>query len=200
MCGIVALLVLLSGVFGFAAFGSQTASAPVEVTTEVQAVPTQAIACATAPADQDVPAMLALVGDTFKSSEWTQQVGGDGSRTTLTWRSATSTAYLEYLHFDCGYSQSQLDQYFSPEGLRTMFSYYDSYQETYQCKSGDLRLHEFDLVYHGSDYHALYWVKKVSPTRIADLVLVFPTSEADQEAEYAGMLFPELPTCQAPAG
>ena len=68
------------------------------------------------------------------------------------------------------------------------------------CVSDDNRLFEFNATSNGSDYHVLYWVKQITPTRVADIMLTFPASQPAQQADYAGRLFPDLPTCEAATG
>ena len=46
----------------------------------------------------------------------------------------------------------------------------------------------------------LYWVEQVTPTRVADFALTFPANQQAKLAEYAGRLFPDLPTCTPAAG
>ena len=138
----------------------------------------------------------------FEHGDWTQQVSSDAAERPPTWRSSQygAVAYLECLHYDCGVTQEQIDSYYSPAGFDVIFSNYTSYEKTAQCTRDGLRLFEFDAVSNDSDYHVLYWVEQVTPTRVAGLMLAFPATEPAQQAEYAGQLFPDLPTCEAAAG
>ncbi len=207
MCGLIAAaLMIFGGLFGYVVLTPQTVSEPhivqIEPTVEAMAVPTQVVECASASDEQDMQQMLALVGDTFKQGDWEQQVRNDSARTTATWRSAKydAVAYLELLHYDCGVSKEQIDQYFSAAGFAVLLANYTSYEKTAQCEAHGVKLFEFDAVSRDSDYHIFYWVDQVSPTRVAAIMLTFPTIEPFQQALYAGQLFPDLPTCEPAAG
>ncbi len=206
MCALIALaFFIFAGFFGVRLEQSQLGELPQLLTVEptsVAIVPTQAISCAAPSTDQDINDMLALVGDTFASKYWTQTIDSASSQRTVTWvnNSLNGLAYLDYLQFDCGVTQAQIESYYSPQGFATIFSNYQSYTQTAQCEANGINLHEFDVTAHNLDYHADYWVRKVSPTRVEGFLLVFPTDKPAQQAEYAGKLFPDLPTCEAAAG
>ena len=207
MCSIIALLVLVvSGLFGYSmASSQQTISEPqtMEVTAEVAPIPTQAISCATQAVSQDLSEMGAVVdAKIFEPTLWTMQNDVGDGRTTMTWRSDKlgAVAYLEYLHWDCGVSSGQIDQYFSPQSFESIWSNYSSYTQTAFCQQNDLRLFEFDATFNENDYQIRYWVEPVTPTRVADLALTFPADQQAKMAQYAGHLFPDLPTCTGAAG
>ncbi len=206
MCSIIAfLLIVFAGFFGYAAFDLPVQDAP-PVTSSVVVVPSieapAPISCASPSADHDIAAALALAGDTFAASTWVEQVSSDSAKTTVTWTASSlgAVAYLEYLHYDCGYTQQQIDDYYSPASWATIFANYDSYEKVDECSYDNLRLYEFDASLNGSDYAVRYWVKPATDTRVAGLMLVIPVDQAATVAQYAGELFPKLPTCQAAAG
>lgn len=204
MCLLIALLLAAFGYFGF--MGVQMDVAPPvmlgEAAIEVAPVATRAIVCASIPEEQDIENLLALVGDTFESPNWSQSITSDANRTTGTWRSDLSgaVAYIEVLHYDCGITQQQVKQYYDDAGFQVIFANYDSYNQVDWCVADGTRLFEFIAVSGGSEYHVQYWVKQLTPTRVADFMLTFPASQPGQQAEYAGRLFPDLPTCEAAAG
>ena len=206
MCSIIAIFFLVvSGFLGFSMIGtSQTFTPPVEATAEVMPlIPTQAFACATQDVSQDFVQMGGVVDSSiFAPSLWTTQSDVGDQRTTTTWSSSSlnAVAYLEYLHFDCGATQEQIDDYFSPSTFQTIFSNYSSYKQTASCQRNGLRLFEFDTTLNDTDYLTRFWVEQVTPTRVADLTLTFPANQQAKAAEYAGRLFPELPTCQGAPG
>lgn len=202
MCLIITLLLAVFGFFGFMGIETQIEPPTIEVTAQAAPVATQAIACESIPEQQDIENMLALVGDTFDAANWSQSITSDATRTTGTWRSDPSgaVAYIEVLHYDCGITQQQVKRYYDEAGFEIIFSNYESYQLIAQCAAGDARLFEFDAVANNSEYRVMYWVKRLSPTRVADIMLTFPASQLAQQAEYAGQLFPELPTCEEAAG
>jgi hypothetical protein len=218
MCSIIAILLLVvSGLFGYSMVSSsqQPISPPpiveiapastqsVQATAEALPLPTQVIACATQDSSQDLAQMTQVINaKVFEPALWTAQSDVNDQRTTTTWHSDKlgAVAYLEYLHFDCGVSQEQIDQYFTPETFQTIMSSYSSYQMTSECRHNGLRLFEFDASFNDTNYHVLYWIEQVTPTRVADITLTFPVSQQAKLSEYAGRLFPDLPTCQAASG
>jgi len=210
MCSIIAILVLIfSGFLGYSLVeqSSTVAVAPTPeisvATAEAVALPTEAIACATQPASSDMAEMQQLISPRiFESALWTRENGAGDQRTTMTWRSDRlgAVAYLEFLHFDCGVTQEQIDQYFSPENFDVILANYTSHQLIAQCEHNGVKLFEFDVTANSQSYHLLYWVKQVTPTRVADLTLTFPSQNQAKLAGYAGRLFPDLPTCTAAAG
>ena len=196
MCGLIALVLLVfGGFFGFTVAENQMLSVPAMA--HALLAPTQGSACASSPSGQDIDNMLAFVGDSFEPEIWMRQISSDSTRTSGVWtaRSLGASASLAYLHYDCGVTQEQIDQYFGAENFKIMFSHYSSYKQTAECQAAGLKLDEFDTVFSGFNYHALLWGEQVSPTRIIGLVLVFPSSQQAKQADYARHLFPDLSTC-----
>ena len=213
MCGIIAILLLIiGGLFGISAYESSAPlvsepqiimETPVAATAEAPPIPTQMISCASQTTEQDFAEMSKIVApDVFPAALWTSRSDATDSRTTTTWTadSLGAVAYLEYLHYDCGVSQQQIDDYFSSDNFKVILSNYSSYQPTAQCQHNDLKLFEFDLSFNGGSYHMLYWAKQITPTRVADLFITFPANQQAKQAEYAGRLFPDLPSCQRAGG
>jgi hypothetical protein len=215
MCSIIAIfLLVVSGLFGYSMVSTQQTinepqiveipvTAEMAATAEAALIPTQVIACPTQSAAQDAAESLQMIDpNIFEPALWTSQGGLEDLRTTTTWRSDKlgAVAYLEFLHFDCGVSADQIDAYFSPESFQTIFSNYTSYQQTASCEHNGIRLFQFDAVSNDANYRVLYWVKQISPTRVADLMLTFPADQQAKLAQYAGRLFPNLPTCSEAGG
>lgn len=220
MCGVIALILLvLAGLFGYSASpGSapSTFDAPPAVTVQAPplamtptptstpdmtgaAVPTQLFNCAPVSESEDEANMLALVGGAFQPALWTQQLGSDASKTTATWiaNAYGAVAFLEYLHYDCGIPTNALEDYYSPAGFDVLLSNYTSHEQTAECAAGDVRLFKFNVTFAGADYVMDYWVARVSSTRAAGLMLVFPAGSAAKLDGYAERLFPQLPDCEA---
>jgi len=78
---------------------------------------------ATEPTQRDVDYILAFTGDTFKSKEWERSYAVESMRASVTWMNdgTGSLAYPDYLIFSCGYTQEDIDDYFSDENFRTVF-------------------------------------------------------------------------------
>lgn len=197
MCSIIALLALL--LFGVGGYSAIAPAVPAQGVPEVASP--AVVSCATASAEEDVRAMLDLFGDTFASGDWTEQISTSDTKTTATWLSSSlgAVAYLEYLHYDCGVTEEQIDAYYSPEGFDVLLSSYDTHEFTLSCELSDTRLYEFDATLSGNAYHILYWVEQVSATRVAGLMLVVPLTNRTDQVDLAFELYPELPTCSPAA-
>ncbi len=203
MCSIIALLLIVfAGFFGYSSFAVPQTSTQSSVIGVPSVEAPRLISCASPSADQDIAAALAFAGDTFAAPTWAEQVSSDAAKTTVTWTASKlgAVAYLEYLHYDCGYTQAQIDEYYGAASWATIFANYDSYAKVDECSYDDLRLYEYDVSLNAYDYAVRYWVKPATDTRVAGLMLVVPTDQAATMAQYAGDLFPQLPTCQAAAG
>jgi len=200
MGGLIAiLLLLLSGFLGVSMTENQALSAQASI--DVTPVATaETNSCAAPTSHDDVHDALAVAGDNFPSTLWTVSTTDDvyPFETTVTWLSNRlgAVAFLEYLHYDCGVTQQDIDQWVMPERFKTVFANFSSYEQTTHCQKNDIQLFEFSVVTtYGSNDHALYWVKQVSPTRVAAFNLILPDSYHAKQAVYAQKLFPELPTC-----
>ncbi len=204
MCSIIALLLIVfAGFFGFSVAVPEVVAPPAESAISVPSIEAPApISCASPSADADIAAALAFTGDTFAAPTWTEQVSSGATKTAVTWTASSlgAVAYLEYLHYDCGYTQQQIDAYYSAASWATIFSNYNSYEKVGECSYKDTRLYEFNVSLNSSNYAVRYWVDPVSDTRVAGLMLVLPVDQQAALAQYAGNLFPNLPTCQVAAG
>jgi hypothetical protein len=151
------------------------------------------------PTDQDVKKALAYTGDIFLTSNWKRLYTVGNQRVAITWHhnSLDALAYLEYLVWDCGYTQSDLDIYFSESSFKNgFFKAYDNPVEVKHC-TGDngLSLYEYSAAYQGEAYSILYWSKLESPIRILTLMLSFPTKDKAAQDQLASRLFPKLVAC-----
>ncbi len=156
---------------------------------------------ATDPTQRDVDYSLAFTGDTFKSKEWQRSYTVKSMRASVSWMNdgTGSLAYLDYMIFSCGYTQKDIDRYFSAENFRDVFFVgYQNLQRVTTCTQAedDLTLHEFTAEHLGEKYLIRDWIKLDTPTRVVDLVLVFPLTSKTQLDIYARQIFPDLSTCQ----
>ncbi len=155
---------------------------------------------ATEPTQRDVDYILAFTGDIFKSKEWQRSYADESMRASVTWMHANngSLAHLSYLIFSCGYTQKDIDDYFSPQNFQEiLFSGYQNLNRTGICTQADsnLTLYEFAADYQGEKYLIRDWVKLDTPTRVLDFMLIFPQTEQAQLDAYARQVFPNLSTC-----
>jgi hypothetical protein len=149
------------------------------------------------PTEEDIDKILSFGTDLFESDNWVRSYTVEPYKITLTRHNDVdfAVAYTEYLVYTCGYGQTELNEYFSPEGFNIVFQGYESYSQAGFCEAPDLALYEFDLVDEGADYISHYWVEQTDDTHVLVMMLVFPKGSAAQLEEYSTRLFPALPSC-----
>ncbi len=107
-----------------------------------------------------------------------------------------SLVYLEYLIFNCGYTEEDLDDYFNDEYFaQIVLIDYDNPQKVGECRQGDVRLYEFRADFMGQSYRISQWVKPDNERRVAGLFMTFPLEDEEMMDSYAVKIFPELPVC-----
>ncbi|MFZ5822354.1 MAG: hypothetical protein ACOYYJ_20890 [Chloroflexota bacterium] len=152
------------------------------------------------PAEEDVRFVLAIGEDLFDQPEWVRSYTVEPYKVSLTRRNDTQSAiaYAEYLMYNCGYGQAELDEYFSEASFAIVFGNYESHVRTNFCEEGSLALYQYDLVDEGTPYAARYWAKQQSDTRLLVVMLVFPRENPSLMDTYATRLFPDLAACGVP--
>ena len=221
MCGLIAFLLIISGLWGFGSSfqSAQSVIVPPELTAEAVLVSTpedipqvdsipqidmpQLISCKGQPLEQDITEIESIVGNTFSGDDWDESISTNEYRTYVTWTNASrgGLAFLDYQHYDCGVTQAQIDAYFSEDNFDILLSNYQSFDQTAACASGGMNLYEFDVVtIEGYDYMMRWWYWQETPTRVASMQMTFPITQQAALAEYAGDLFPDFPTCTPAAG
>jgi len=151
------------------------------------------------PTDQDVKNALDYTGKIFQTKDWKRLYTVGNQRVAITWnhRTLDALAYLEYLVWDCGYTQNDLDTYFSSDSFKNgFFKAYDNPIEVKHCSGENgLTLYEYSAAYKGVPYSILYWSKLENPTRILTMMLSFPTKDKAVQDQLATQLFPKLTSC-----
>ena len=149
------------------------------------------------PTDADIKKVLTFGEGLFNSADWVKSYTVDPYKVTLTRRNDTAQAivYSEYLIFTCGYSQTDLGNYFNDEGFNIIFSDYESHTLAKFCEQSGTSLYEYDLVDSNINYKARYWVKQEDEKHIFVYMLVFPQSNPDALEKFSKQLFPLLTTC-----
>jgi hypothetical protein len=154
------------------------------------------------PSQDDVDFVLEFGQAPFNQPDWVKSYTVEPYRVTLTRQNnqENAVAYLEYLMYNCGYGQTELDEYFSEEGFATVFSNYDSYTLYNFCENEnkDLALYEYELEDEDEEFAARYWVQQISDTRLLIQMLVFPSNRMPIMNGYAQEIFPELVACGGP--
>ncbi len=153
------------------------------------------------PSKEDVAFLSTFTGETFTSEEWIKSDSVKDLRASTTWihQDEGGVAYAEYLLYNCGCTQSDVEHYLS--GLNSenaMFHNYQNIQLVKQCalENEAVTLYEFSVTWKEDAYSLRYWVKLQSQTRILTMMLAFPESSTSLMSQYATAIFPELPSCQ----
>jgi hypothetical protein len=150
------------------------------------------------PTAVDIEYVLSFGSQTFAADDWIKRYTVEPYRVSLTRNNDTlgALAFFEYLIYNCGYGQADLDSYFNAANFDIVFSEYESYADAGFCEIENLALYEYDLVENGIRYAARYWVKQVSDTRVLVLMLVFPAAAPDALDQYSRAIFPGLTHCE----
>lgn len=151
------------------------------------------------PQMSDLQVAAQLDNNTLQSPTWTLSASGTDAMTRFTFTSSTlgGVAMIDVLHYDCGYTDDDIDAYFTDATWAATFASYTTWEETAYCVVDRLRLREFSLTYSGYTYYARYWITPVSEQRVASFLLVLPEWELDGLGSYAEHLFPDLVSCGA---
>lgn len=210
MCLLIAILLFFGGFFGISnVFTSSSVSTaepvlveppPLKLTpTPTAAVQATSEACVTVSVEDDEADMLALVEGVFEAPTWTMQSYSSemSSRVVFQTEAFDKLADVQFVHYDCGDSEGQLDFLTAPAQLDQLLTSYNSYTYITTCGVGDIRLVEMSATFGDKDYAMRYWVEQISPTRLLSLNLVFEEGEEAEQEQYAQDLFPELPNCDA---
>ncbi|PKN95441.1 MAG: hypothetical protein CVU44_01795 [Chloroflexi bacterium HGW-Chloroflexi-6] len=134
----------------------------------------------------------------FEPDVWKASYSVLPYRVNVTWDAPdiSALATLEYLIFNCGYTDADLEDYYSEANFyQIILSGYDNPQKTNSCRSGDLRLYEFSAEFSGQEYLLAQWAKPDGKKRAAGFFMAFPAENAAGMLAYAEKIFPELPTC-----
>jgi hypothetical protein len=149
------------------------------------------------PTAADVEYALSFGQTSYPPADWIKTYTVEPYKISLTRsnEALAAIAYLEYLVFNCGYGQADLNSYFNDESFNIIFGDYESHSLTNFCETEGLALYEYALVEEGINFQARYWVKQASETRLLVMMLVFPSDTPDILNAYSGNIFPEFPAC-----
>jgi hypothetical protein len=134
----------------------------------------------------------------FESSQWRNSYAALPFRIDVIWESLEleSVVFLEYLLFNCGYTEEDLDEYFSDENFeQIIFIDYDNVQKIGECRLGNLRLYEFHADLFERPYRLSQWVQPDGEQRVTAFLMVFPIQNEHLMRSYATKIFPDLPAC-----
>jgi hypothetical protein len=150
------------------------------------------------PTEADVRYILSFGAETFGSDDWIKSYTVEPYKISLsrTNQVLSGVAFVEYLIFNCGYGQPDLDAYFNDEGFNIIFSEYEAHELANFCEVEDLAFYEYKLLDEGIEFSAHYWVWQATETRLLDFLLVLPKDNPALLDEYSRLLFPDLPSCE----
>ncbi len=150
------------------------------------------------PTQEEVNKVLSFGKSAFASDDWVKSYSVEPYKVTITRHNdvESAVAYTEYLIYNCGYGQPELDEYFNDAGFAIVFEGYESYNQAGFCEEPNLALYKFDLVEQGSAYTARYWVEQSDDNHVLVMMLVFPRESTAQMEQYSRIIFPKLTDCQ----
>jgi len=149
------------------------------------------------PTEKEVKRVMSIGKDAFASTDWVKNYTVEPYKISLTRRNNVEGALFiaDYLMFNCGYGQEELDNLFGAEAFDAMLADYDSHTLANFCEKPGLSLYEYDLLFQGTEFLARFWVRQESDTRLLTVQLVFPKASLGPLEEYSEKLYPELTSC-----
>jgi hypothetical protein len=161
---------------------------------------TSTAVCPITPATSQDLAEARKIGEgIFDPQTWQFQDGEGSNIISLLWlhNSNGALAHSQYLFYNCGYTQADLDRFYGEAGLKVMLGGYNSWTQTAICQKDGLTLREFDIDYEGKPYEARLWVQTVNDKRVRDMRLDFPKINHDLLEQCAAKLFPNFTSCES---
>ncbi len=149
------------------------------------------------PSQSDVRFAVGFAAKLFDPNQWERSYTVEPYKTVVLRedQSIGAIAHTEYLLWNCGYTESDLDNYFSQGYFDVVFSNYDGYTMNKSCQEKKLSLYEFDAVFQGAPYVVRYWVNQQSRTRVLIFMLVYPRERQAELETMARQVFPNLVSC-----
>lgn len=166
-------------------------------------------------AEREIITVLKMADDVFEPDLWRASAAENTSSTTATWQSTLESgvsglSFINYLHFDSGYTPERLDEIFNEQWFTDTFTNWEAVRKVNVCFSGDITLHEFTLAFREADgnlarYSLRYWVDPISETRVRAWHIAIATTYADGTPnpagqtlldDYSARIYPDLPGCR----
>ncbi len=129
---------------------------------------------------------------------WESEVTVHEDRVMHTWHQhgSSNLAYLDYRVYAQGYTQADLDYYYSEETFNEiLYSHYDEIGKITECNADNLTLYEFTAIYMDTTYLVRDWVDTSNPKRIADFSIIFKQADQTEMDALSRALFSSLPKC-----
>ncbi len=150
------------------------------------------------PTDANIQYTLSFGKDSFTSNDWIKSYTVEPYKVSVSRNNDVegAVAYTEFLIFNCGYGQADMDKYFGADGFNIVFAGYQSHTLSKFCEINKLSLYEYDLIDKNSaEYSARYWVKQMDDKHVLVMMLVFPKASSDKLDQYSKQIFPEYTSC-----
>lgn len=134
----------------------------------------------------------------FDPQVWQKSYTVQPGRIQVVWDAPSlgSIATLDYLLYNCGWKEADLDAYYSDQNFTDIiFADYQNVKKTAACRAGENRLYQFDAQFEGTDYRLWQWVLPSGSRRVFGLVMVIPAQDFSAGLQDAQKLVPQLPQC-----
>lgn len=167
------------------------------------------------PTEREIITVLTMGDEVFEPDLWLASASETVSYTTATWQPRfeagfSAVSFLNYLHFDTGYTLDGLDDFFNDDWFAQSFAGWEDLTKTNVCFDDDVTLHEFTMAYRDASgnltrYVMRYWVDPISETRVRAWHIAFATTYSDGSPDergqeflddYSARMYPDFPSCR----
>ncbi|PWH12107.1 MAG: hypothetical protein DDG60_15005 [Anaerolineae bacterium] len=134
----------------------------------------------------------------FGPPDWQETYSIQPYHVIRNWLSATYNAVVsvDYVLYNCGHTQTDLETYFSDESFRTQILVdYQDVERLAVCSQGETTLYIYSARLENADYLTYTWAKLDGKYRVLEVFMAFPTFRKEIMDQYARQLFPDLPSC-----
>ena len=164
--------------------------------------------------EREIITVLDLGSEVFEPDLWLASAAETSTSTTATWQSTfesgfSALSYINYLHFDGGYTLEGLEDFFNNDWFEQTFINWEDLRQTDLCFDDDVTLYEFTLAYRDSNdnvtnYTMRYWTEPLTETRVLTWYVAIATTYAqggtipdalEQLDDYSARMYPDLPGC-----
>lgn len=159
--------------------------------------------CPITPATEQDFAEAIQIGDgIFEPEIWDLKSGEHPALISVGWfdNASEGIAHSQYLLYNCGYTQAEVDEFYNDAGMDVMLGGYKAHQLTDECERDGVTLREYDLDYDGKPFIMRFWIQAVNEKRVRDIHLAFSADDQPMMDDYAARLFPNLASCSATVG
>ncbi|MBZ0282944.1 MAG: hypothetical protein K8L97_19545 [Anaerolineae bacterium] len=155
----------------------------------------------TSATEQDFAEAIAIGEGVFEPEIWELKYGEHPSLISVGWFDYVSEgiAHSQYVLYNCGYTQTVVDNFYGDAGMDVMLGGYNTHTLTAQCEQDGVMLREYALDYAGKPFMMRFWIQPVNATRVRDIHLAFSVDDDAMMEDYAARLFPNFASCNISA-